>query len=41
MVARAGFKGGTEFVLFALDGGGVFGNAYKEYDVHATLRFKF
>jgi outer membrane autotransporter protein len=41
MVARAGFKGGTEFVLFALDGGGVFGDAYKEYDVHATLRFKF
>jgi hypothetical protein len=41
LVARAGFKGGTEFVLFSVDGGGVFGDAYKEYDVHATLRFKF
>ncbi|MGA0606432.1 autotransporter outer membrane beta-barrel domain-containing protein [Phenylobacterium sp. VNQ135] len=41
LVARLGIRGGSEKVLFALDGGGTFESDYKEYDVRATVRFQF
>lgn len=41
LIARAGIRGGSEKVLFALDGGGTFEDKYREYDVRATVRFQF
>jgi hypothetical protein len=41
LIARAGLRGGSEKVLFALDGGGTFEDEYREYDVRATVRFQF
>jgi outer membrane autotransporter protein len=41
LVARLGIRGGSEKVLFAVDGGGTFESDYKEYDVRATVRFQF
>lgn len=41
VVARAGVSGGTDYLLFSIDGGGVFGDAYRQYDIHATVRFRF
>ncbi|MCR5874430.1 autotransporter outer membrane beta-barrel domain-containing protein [Phenylobacterium sp. J426] len=41
LVVRLGLRGGSEKVLFAIDGGGTFESDYKQYDVRATVRFQF
>ncbi|WP_309087299.1 autotransporter outer membrane beta-barrel domain-containing protein [Phenylobacterium sp.] len=41
LIARVGIRGGSDKVLFALDGGGTFEDEYREYDVRATVRFQF
>lgn len=41
IIARAGLRGGSEKVLYALDAGGTFEDEYREYDVRATVRFQF
>ncbi|MFZ5684679.1 MAG: autotransporter outer membrane beta-barrel domain-containing protein [Pseudomonadota bacterium] len=41
LVARVGIRGGGPKVLYAIDGGGTFEDAYKEYDIRATVRFQF
>jgi hypothetical protein len=40
-VARVGIRGGANQVLYAFEGGGVFDDSYKEYDVRAVVRFLF
>lgn len=40
-VARAGFRGGADRVLYAVNGGMTKDGDYEEYDVRATIRFQF
>lgn len=40
-VARAGFRGGSGRVLYAVNGGLTKDSDYEEYDVRATVRFQF
>ncbi|HEY8614924.1 autotransporter outer membrane beta-barrel domain-containing protein [Phenylobacterium sp.] len=40
-VARVGVRGGANQVLYAIEGGGVFDDSYKEYDLRAVVRFLF
>jgi len=40
-VARAGFRGGGDRVLYAVNGGLTKDGDYEEYDVRATIRFQF
>lgn len=40
-VARAGFRGGADRVLYAVNGGMTKDGDYEEYDVRATVRFQF
>ncbi|WP_374472249.1 autotransporter domain-containing protein [Phenylobacterium sp.] len=40
-VARVGVRGGANQVLYAIEGGGVFDDNYKEYDLRAVVRFLF
>ncbi|HVI32243.1 autotransporter outer membrane beta-barrel domain-containing protein [Phenylobacterium sp.] len=40
-VARIGVRGGTNQVLYAIDGGGTFDDGYSEYDLRAVVRFLF
>ena len=40
-VARAGFRGGSDRVLYAVNGGLTKDDDYEEYDVRATVRFQF
>lgn len=41
LVARAGVRGGSQTLLFAVEGGGAFDSDYKEYDLRALVRFRF
>jgi hypothetical protein len=40
-VVRAGLRGGSAQVLYALNGGATFDGDYREYDVRAVVRFQF
>jgi outer membrane autotransporter protein len=40
-IARAGFRGGADRVLYAVNGGATIDDGYEEYDVRATVRFQF
>jgi outer membrane autotransporter protein len=40
-VARAGFRGGSDRVLYAVNGGLTKDGDYEEYDVRAVVRFQF
>lgn len=40
-VVRAGFRGGSARVLYAVNGGATIDDDYEEYDMRATVRFQF
>jgi outer membrane autotransporter protein len=40
-VVRAGFRGGSDRVLYVVNGGATKDGDYEEYDVRATVRFQF
>ncbi|MET0273382.1 MAG: autotransporter domain-containing protein, partial [Phenylobacterium sp.] len=40
-IGRVGVKGGTDAVLYSIEGGGVFDDGYREYDLRAVIKFQF
>ena len=40
-VARVGLRGGSQKVLYLIDGGGTFDSDYSQYDIRAMVRFQF